>query len=117
MLSVTSETFNTLVLEPERLVVVDFWAEWCGPCKVLAPMVEKVSSDYAMDFVKLNIDACPEIAEQYGIRSIPTLLVFHKSEPVVQMAGVMPEERLRRELDYALALTDDYEGMEDSRIP
>ena len=117
MLSVTAESFDTLVLESQRLVAVDFWAEWCGPCKILAPVLEKVSTDYNMDFVKLNVDTCPELAEQYGIMSIPTLLIFHNSAPVAQISGITTEDRLRHELDYVSALTDDYEGMQDSRIP
>jgi len=116
MLSVTAESFEDLVINSPRLVVVDFWAEWCGPCKVFAPTLEKVSKDYDMTFVKVNIDNEPEIAETYGIRSIPTLLIFHKEEPVAQSSGVVPEDRLRNELDYALALTDDFDGI-DSRMP
>ena len=116
MLSVTYETFDEVVLESKRLVVVDFWAEWCGPCKVLTPLIEKVSTDYDMDFVKINIDDHPELAEAFSIRSIPTLLIFHKEEPVAQSSGVVPEDRLRNELDYALALTDDFDGI-DSRMP
>ena len=117
MLSVTYETFDEVVLGSERLVLVDFWAEWCGPCKVLAPVIEKVSPDYDIDFVKINIDDCPELAEAFSIRSIPTLLIFHKEEPVAQVSGIMTEDDLRLQLDYALALTDDYEGTSDSRIP
>ena len=116
MLSVTSETFDTFVLESKRLVVVDFWAEWCGPCKILAPVLDRVSTDYNVDFVKLNVDTCPEIAELYGISSIPTLLIFHNSAPVAQISGSMREDKLRTELDYVIALTDDYEGTLDSRI-
>ena len=110
MLSVTYETFDEVVLGSERLVLVDF-------CKVLAPVIEKVSTDYDMDFVKINIDDCPELAEAFSIRSIPTLLIFHKEEPVAQVSGIMTEDDLRLQLDYAIALTDDYEGTSDSRIP
>jgi thioredoxin len=117
MLSVTYENFDDAVLESKRLVVVDFWAEWCGPCKVLTPLIEKVSTDYDMDFVKINVDDCHELAEAFNIKSIPTLLIFNNSEPLAQVSGLMTETDLRLQLDYAIALTDDYEGTSDSRIP
>ena len=115
MLSVTYETFDEVVLGSERLVVVDFFSVLCGPCKVLTPLIEKVSTDYDMDFAKINIDDCPELAEAFSIRSIPTLLIFHKEEPVAQVSGIMTEDDLRLQLEYALALTDDQQGT-DSRI-
>ena len=109
MISVSHETFDKLVLEPslKRPVVLDLWAEWCGPCKIFAPVYEKVSKDYSsdMDFHKLNIDDNPELANKYGIKSIPTVLVFNNSEPVAQISGMIPEDKLRYELDYVIALT------------
>lgn len=109
MISVSHETFDKLVLEPslKRPVVIDLWAEWCGPCKIFAPVYEKVSKDYSydMDFHKLNVDDNPELADKYGIKSIPTVLVFNNSEPVAQISGMIPEDKLRYELDYVIALT------------
>ena len=109
MISVSNETFDKLVLEPslKRPVVLDLWAEWCGPCKIFSPVYEKVSKDYSdtMDFLKLNIDDNPELADTYGIKSIPTVLIFNKSEPIAQISGMIPEDKLRYELDYVLALT------------
>ena len=109
MISVSHETFEKLVLEPslKRPIVLDLWAEWCGPCKIFAPVYEKVSKDYGyeMDFFKLNIDDNPELADKYGIKSIPTVLIFNKSNPIAQISGMIPEDKLRYELDYVLALT------------
>ena len=109
MISVSHETFDKLVLEPslKRPVVIDLWAEWCGPCKIFAPVYEKVSKAYSYDmhFHKLNVDDNPELADKYGIKSIPTVLVFNNSEPVAQISGMIPEDKLRYELDYVIALT------------
>ena len=109
MIPVSNETFDKLVVEPslKRPVVIDMWAEWCGPCKIFAPIYEKVSKDYSsdMDFYKLNVDDNPEIAEKYGIKSIPAVLIFYNSEPVAQISGLIAEDNLRHELEYVLALT------------
>jgi len=109
MISVSHETFEKLVLEPsvKRPIVLDLWAEWCGPCKVFSPVYEKVSKDYSydMEFLKLNIDDNPELADKYGIKSIPTVLIFNKSNPIAQISGMIPEDKLRYELDYVIALT------------
>ena len=110
MLSVTTETFGKFVLETslEHPVVVDLWAEWCGPCKILEPVYEKVSKDYSyeMDFVKLNVDENPELADEYGVRSIPSVIIFSNSQPIAQISGMIPEDELRQELDYVIALTE-----------
>tara|TARA_R100000008_G_C3479395_1_gene113075 strand:- start:190 stop:525 length:336 start_codon:yes stop_codon:yes gene_type:complete len=109
MISVSNETFDKLVLEAsvKRPIVLDMWAEWCGPCKVFSPTYEKVSEDYSdsMDFYKLNIDENPELADKYGIKSIPTVLVFNNSEPIDQVVGIIPEDKLRYELEYVLSIT------------
>tara|TARA_R110002012_G_scaffold313922_1_gene526164 strand:- start:121 stop:456 length:336 start_codon:yes stop_codon:yes gene_type:complete len=109
MIPVSNETFGKLVVEPslKRPVVIDMWAEWCGPCKIFAPIYEKVSKDYSsdMDFYKLNVDDNPEISDKYGIKSIPTVLIFYNSEPVAQISGLIAEDNLRHELEYVLALT------------
>ncbi|MDP6605824.1 MAG: thioredoxin [Dehalococcoidia bacterium] len=100
----TDATFQSDVLDNDTPVLVDFWAPWCGPCRMVAPIVEELSDDYAgkVKFVKLNTDDNPQIAGKYGIRSIPTLLVFKGGEPVSQIVGFRPKSDLAKRLDDAL---------------
>jgi thioredoxin 1 len=102
---VTDATFEREVLKAPRPVLVDFWAPWCGPCRMVAPIVEELAEEYAgkVNFVKLNTDDNPIIASRYSIRSIPTLLVFKGGEPVGQIIGFRPKSDLRRRLDAALS--------------
>jgi len=100
---VTDATFDTEVLKSERPVVVDYWAEWCGPCKMVAPVLEEIAAENAgkIDIVKLNIDENPEVAQRYGILQIPTLNVFSGGEVVKQIIGAKPKSALLRDLaDY-----------------
>jgi thioredoxin 1 len=94
-IDLTQETFKNAV-ERNSLVVVDFWAAWCGPCRIVAPIIESMAKDYSgrILFGKVNVDENPEIARQYGIMSIPTLLVFKNGNVVDQIIGAMPRERL-----------------------
>ena len=90
---VVDATWESVVMNEEDVpVFVDFWAPWCGPCRMVAPVVEQLSEEYAgrMKFVKVNTDESPAVASQYGIRSIPTLAVFYKGEPVNAMMGAGP---------------------------
>ena len=82
------------VLADDKLVIVDFWAVWCGPCRMLSPTVDELAETYAdkIDVVKCNVDDCQEIAMEYGIRSIPTLLFFKNGEVVDRLVGVNPKE-------------------------
>jgi thioredoxin 1 len=100
----TDATFQADVLDNDTPVLVDFWAPWCGPCRMVAPIVEELSDDYdgKVKFVKLNTDDNPQIAGKYGIRSIPTLLVFKGGEPVSQIVGFRPKSDLAKRLDDAL---------------
>ena len=102
---VTDSTFDAKVVKGERPVMVDFWAPWCGPCRMVAPLVEELAEEYdgKIDFYKLNTDDNPRVAMQFGIRSIPTLLVFKKGEVVGQVIGYRPKSDLKKRLDEALS--------------
>ena len=101
---VTDATFESEVLKASTPVLVDFWAPWCGPCRMVAPVVEELSDEYAgkVKFVKLNTDDNVRTASQYGIRSIPTLLVFKDGQPVGQIIGFRPKGDLKKRLDAVL---------------
>ena len=102
---VSDNTFDQEVLKSSRPVLVDFWAPWCGPCRMVAPVVEELAREYdgKVEFVKLNTDDNPNTAVKYGIRSIPTLLVFKGGAPVGQIIGFRPKSDLKQRLDAALA--------------
>jgi thioredoxin 1 len=103
-LEVTDAGFEKVVLKSEVPVLVDFWAPWCGPCRMVAPVVEDLAQEYGgrVKFVKVNTDDNIETAVNYGIRSIPTLLVFKDGEPVSQVIGFRPKSELKNTLEAAL---------------
>ncbi|MCJ7502842.1 MAG: thioredoxin [Acidobacteriia bacterium] len=90
----------------QKLVLVDFWAEWCAPCRMLAPTVEKLAEVYGnqVDFAKVNVDELPELANQYGVRSIPTLLLLRDGNVVEQLIGARPYQELARLLEQHISV-------------
>jgi thioredoxin 1 len=101
---VTDNNFAAEVLEASTAVLVDFWAPWCGPCRIVAPHLEELNDERDdLRVVKLNVDENPETAAKYGIMSIPTLIVFRNGQPAKQIVGALPKARLQQEIEPALA--------------
>ena len=94
-------TFDADVLQNDKAVLLDFWAEWCGPCKMIAPLLEEVAVDYGdkLAVVKLNVDENPNTAQKFGIRSIPTLILFKDGQVQAQKMGAMPKSQLEEFVD------------------
>ena len=102
--AVTEDTFDEQVLGSEQLVLVDFWAEWCGPCHAIAPVLDQIAEERSdLRVVKLNIDEEPAIAQRYGVMSIPTLILFKDGEPAAAAVGAMPKSMLEERLGLAEA--------------
>ena len=100
----TDSSWEQEVLKSDKPVLVDFWAEWCGPCRMIGPLVEELANEYAGKAVigKLNVDENPGVATKYGIRSIPTLLVFKGGEVVDKIVGAVPKTMLAQKIDAQL---------------
>jgi len=101
LLHLTDENFEPEVLQAKTPVLVDFWAEWCMPCKMIAPTVEEIARDYdgRIKVAKLNVDSNPKTASRFGIHSIPTLLIFKDGRVVDQIVGVVPKKHITRRLE------------------
>ena len=101
VLHLNSDNFTKEVLEAEQTVLVDFYADWCGPCKMMTPVVEKIEQDLAgqVKVCKINIDQASDIAAKYGVMSIPTFIVFKQGQPIKTTVGVQAEAELKRILE------------------
>lgn len=103
--AVSDGDFDRVVLQAKTPVLVDFWATWCAPCRMVAPVIDELAEEYAgkVNFVKLDVDQNPQTASKYSIMSIPTLLIFKEGKPVTHVVGFRPKDELKRSLDEALA--------------
>lgn len=103
-LVISDHDFEGKVIKSKKPVLVDFWAPWCRPCQMLAPVVKDLASEYdgKIDFAKLNVDQNPKTASQYHVMSIPTVIVFKGGKPASQLVGFKPKEELKKALDAVL---------------
>ena len=104
-LTATDQNFKAEILDSGKVALVDFWAAWCGPCQMLGSVIEELAGEYEGKAVisKLNVDENPNTAAQYGIRSIPTMLIFKNGEVVDQMVGAMPKNMIAEKIDAQIA--------------
>ncbi|ASQ90643.1 thioredoxin [Prosthecochloris sp. GSB1] len=104
-LNATDQNFKSEIIDSGKVALVDFWAAWCGPCQMLGPVIEQLAGDYDGKAViaKLNVDENPNTAAEYGIRSIPTMLIFKNGEVVDQMVGALPKNMIAEKIDAQLA--------------
>jgi thioredoxin 1 len=105
IVEVTNSTWDTEVLKSQGLVMVDFWAVWCGPCRMIAPTVEELAKEYAgrLKVAKLNTDENPDIASRYKIMGIPTIMFFKDGQRVDQIVGAVPKPQLKAKIDSLLS--------------
>jgi thioredoxin 1 len=102
--AVSQDRFDAEVLKAPGKILVDFWAEWCGPCRAIGPVLEEIADEYpAVRFLKLNVDESPAVAQNYGVMSIPTVLAFEGGEVKSRIVGALPKPKLLEELADFLA--------------
>ena len=103
-MSVTDSTYDEEIVNSEIPAIVDFWAEWCGPCKMIAPIFEELSGEYdgKVKFAKMDVDANADVPVRYGIRGSPTLLIFKGGSPVDQIVGALPKSTLKQRIDASI---------------
>ncbi len=101
----TDQNFETEVLKSDQPVVVDFWAPWCGPCRIVSPVIEELAEDYKgkVKVGKLNVDDNPETAQAYGVMSIPSILFFKNGQPIKTMVGAQSKENYQKSVDETLS--------------
>jgi thioredoxin 1 len=101
VIEITTDTFQGIVLESEKPVIVDFWAPWCGPCRMIAPLIDELAAEYGgkIKAFKLNTDESPGVATEYGIRSIPTVMIFKDGEKKDVVIGAVPKSTLVQTLE------------------
>mgnify|MGYP000943833980 FL=1 len=104
ILHVTDDSFETDILKADKPTLVDFWATWCGPCRALGPIIEEVADQFKnqVKVSKINIDENPKVTAQYGVMSIPTLILFKEGKPLDRLVGLVPKERLEEFVKKAL---------------
>ncbi|MCL2773760.1 MAG: thioredoxin [Oscillospiraceae bacterium] len=104
VITITKNNFESEVMRSDKPVLIDFWAEWCGPCRMVAPVVEQIAGEVpALKVGKLNVDEQSEIAGRYGIRSIPTLMIFKNGKPVKQIVGAQPKISIMNAINSVLS--------------
>ncbi len=101
IVELSDDNFNSEVEQQSGAVLVDFWAPWCGPCRMVAPIVDELSTEYSgkIKVGKLNTDEAPQVAMKYGIRSIPTLIIFKDGQPAEQIVGAVPKDHIEEKLE------------------
>jgi thioredoxin 1 len=106
LVHLTDQNFESEVIKSDKPVLVDFWAEWCAPCRMVAPVVEQINEDYAGEIKvgKLDVDSSPVISAQLGVMSIPTLILFRDGKALQRMVGFQPKPSLKSKIDAALQL-------------
>lgn len=104
-LTATDQNFKSEILDSDKVALVDFWAAWCGPCQMLGPVIEELAGEFEGKAIiaKLNVDENPNTAAQYGIRSIPTMLIFKNGEVADQMVGAMPKNMIAEKINAQIA--------------
>ena len=108
VVTITDDNFEEEVSSSEKPVLVDYWATWCGPCKMVGPIVEEIAAEFEgkLKVGKLDVDQNGDLSLSYNIRGIPALLIFHKGKPVDQIVGAVPKSIIQKKLDEALSEID-----------